>query len=134
MYKKSFVILSILFLLTACNKADEKVKGVWKYTYNDYQSLSLRVENEEMFVRFKGLEQEVFPLKKSDENDFRFVVQGQNDSSEYYMFSVHIEPDDYISVEPMSQNQKSLACILLKEKDLSKKAQKESIIQLKKVE
>lgn len=134
MYKKIFVILSILFLLTACNKADEKVKGVWKYTYNDYQSLSLRVENEEMFVRFKGLEQEVFPLKKSDENDFRFVVQGQNDSSEHYMFNVHIEPDDYISVEPMTQNQKSLACVLLKEKDLSKKAQKESIIQLKKVE
>lgn len=134
MYKKFFVILSILFLLTACNKADEKVKGVWKYTYNDYQSLSLRVENEEMFVRFKGLEQEVFPLKKSGENDFRFVVQGQNDSSEYYMFNVHIEPDDYILVEPMSQNQKSLARILLKEKDLSKKAQKESTIQLKKVE
>ncbi|PTJ92263.1 hypothetical protein [Staphylococcus simulans] len=134
MYKKIFVVLSSLLLLTACNNAEEKVKGVWRYTYNDYQSLSLRIENEEMFVRFKGLEQEVFPLKKSSENNFRFVVQGQNDSSEHYMFNVHIEPDDYISVEPMLPNQKSLAYILLKEKDLNKKAQKESTIKLKKVE
>ncbi|EKS24056.1 MULTISPECIES: hypothetical protein [Staphylococcus] len=132
MYKKILLFLLLPLFLVACNSAHSKVEGKWKYLYDKYTPLYLIVEDDQMFVEAEGVQVEVYELKKSTDNELYFVYEGEDDNNS--IFIVHADSDNSISVEPISENQMSLARAVVTPQKLSKKAKNESTITMKKVE
>lgn len=127
------VILAVLIsFIFSQRTADEKVKGVWTYYYNEHQSLSLISDKTGMYVGTKNEKYEVFPLKRGNDQNFNFLLEGNNNKN--YVFHVQIVDKKHIMIEPQSGTNHSLQQVLYGNDNLSKKAKKETVIELKKSE
>ncbi|MCI2789884.1 hypothetical protein FH142_10460 [Staphylococcus warneri] len=118
------------FILNSQKPADEKIKGVWKYDYNENKSLYFKSDDSGMYVGNIGDKIEVFPLKGNDKQSFNFLVVDNNDKK--YIFKVNIKDKDHIVVTPLDAKKHSLAEIIYGTDSLNKKAKEDVSIELRK--
>ncbi len=126
------VIVSVtFFILNSQKPADEKIKGVWKYDYNENKSLYFKSDDSGMYVGNIGDKIEVFPLKKgANPNGFHFILE-RNDSN--YEFYVEKIDNNHLTITPEGKDNRSLQEQIFGTKNISNKAKKEETIELKKV-
>lgn len=134
MYKKIFLLCMVAVMtivLCSCGTADKKVNGEWKYEYSTYNSLRFKSNSDGMFVEAEGVQTQVRPLQGASDKNFDFLFQADNDRN--YIFHVEIIDKNHITITPESEKKYSLAKVFVGSKNLSEKAEKESMITLKKV-
>mgnify|MGYP006877417772 CR=1 FL=1 len=134
MFKKIFLLCMVAVMgvvLSSCGTADKKVNGEWKYEYSKYNSLRFKSNNDGMFVEAEGVQTQVRPLKGANDKNFDFLLQADKDKN--YVFHVEIIDKNHITITPESEKKQSLVKVFPVDKNMNKKAEKETMITLKKV-